>query len=143
MADKLTGDQGSFTFSGNSPSFTMTNLTTLEIDMWELTELGRKVNSTVPFGYLGERHSVSTTLRGYGKYRFQAITGTTPPIPVITTTMGTLRLTLASGRYYEGTAVISALGGMNANSTEASDIDGMYAFRFGAQATATAPVTAT
>ena len=92
MAAGLTGDQGTFTFSGNTPTFTLTNGTKADIDFWELDEVEHTATPTQPMGWLLPKVISSTAFSGRGRFRVQILDGTSPPLPVVTTIPGTLVL---------------------------------------------------
>lgn len=131
MAVNLRGDQGSFTFaSGNT---TITDGTTVDIDQWE-GKFERQVNSVRPFGWAMEKVTLGP-VRGRGRLRFTAITGTTPPLPGASiATTGTLKLGVTGPpgsptKYYQGKAQVYSVQ-LAPDSSAATNITGYYEFVF-------------
>lgn len=130
MAAGLTGDQGTFTFSGNTPTFTLTNGTTFDFDYWELDEVEHTATPTQPMGWSLPKVISSTAFSGRGRFRVQILDGTAPPLPVITTIPGLLTLGLKSTtQYIRSKAVIYKMT-TSANSPARSPAFAIYHFIF-------------
>jgi hypothetical protein len=101
MASYVTGDSGSFTFSGGE------SLVVADFGRWQ-AQIERKVFPTTPFGSLMERVTLGR-LSVRGSFTGFFAGSTTPPIPANGSSPGTLTLLLTSGKSYSFAARIFTL----------------------------------
>ena len=121
MAAYLTGESGSFTFSGAE------SLQVAEFGEWNAT-IDRKVYPSTPFGYLSDRVTLGRISASGSFTAF--FDGTKPPIPANGSTPGTLTLylkTTSTSASYVFKARIFALG-TGANSVSGEPIRQTYQF---------------
>lgn len=123
MAQYLTGDQGSVTYTSGTGAET---LQVADFGVWQAT-ISRNVFSTTPFGYQIDRVTLGRpNVRG-SFVGFMEGSAVTPPIPANASVPATMTLLLKTGRSYSFKARVFSLG-IGQNSIEGSPTQQQYGF---------------